>query len=64
VWAWQYGPSVLRMEGAAPEDIFWRWAARLCLLALLGLLCLLTAIAWRRVDRTLPPHRSMEEMAP
>lgn len=64
VWAWQYGPSVLRMEGAAPEDVFWRWAARLCLLALLGLLCLLTAIAWRRVDRTLPPHRSMEEMAP
>lgn len=55
-WAWQQGPAVLRMEGAAPEDIPWRWAARLLMLGLIGALCLLTAVAWRRVDRKLPPH--------
>jgi NSS family neurotransmitter:Na+ symporter len=58
-WAWQQGPAVLSMEGAAPEDVPWRWAARLLMLGLIGLLCLLTAVAWRRVDRTLPPHQTV-----
>ncbi|HXZ25389.1 MAG TPA: hypothetical protein VEI24_04130, partial [Nitrospiria bacterium] len=58
-WAWQQGPAVLSMEGAAPEDVPWRWAARLLMLGLFGLFCLLTAVAWRRVDRTLPPHQTI-----
>jgi len=60
-WAWQQGPAVLSMEGAAPADVPWRWAARLLMVGLIGLLCLLTAVAWRRVDRTLPPHQILLE---
>jgi NSS family neurotransmitter:Na+ symporter len=60
-WAWQQGPAVLSMEGAAPEDVPWRWAARLLMLGLIGALCLFTAVAWRRIDRTLPPHYTMVE---
>ena len=60
VWAWQYGPAVVRMEGAAPEDIMWRWAARFLMLGLIGMLCLLVSVAWRRVDRTLPPRPTGE----
>jgi SNF family Na+-dependent transporter len=60
-WAWQQGPAVLRMEGAAPEDMFWRWAARLLMLGLIGTLCVLVAVAWRRIDRRLPPHQTIME---
>ena len=47
-WTVQQGPGVLRMEGAAPEDIAWRWGARALLLGLLAGLCYLIRLAWRR----------------
>lgn len=47
-WTIQQGPGVLRMEGVAPEDVAWRWAARMLLLGMLGGLCFLIHKAWAR----------------
>jgi SNF family Na+-dependent transporter len=35
-WSIQQGPAVLAMEGVAPGDVAWRWAARAMLVALLA----------------------------
>lgn len=47
-WIWQAGPEVLWMKGAPPEVVTWKWAARGMMLAIIGVLVLLTSIAARR----------------
>ena len=47
-WSIQHSPAVLTMQGVAPEDVPWRWAARFVLLACLGLLVCAVHIAWKR----------------
>lgn len=36
VWAIQQGPAVLTMEGVAPQDVPWRWTARILLVVFIG----------------------------
>jgi hypothetical protein len=43
----QHSPAVLAMEGVAPEDVRWRWAARLVLVACLGILVFAVHRAWK-----------------
>jgi hypothetical protein len=35
------------MEGIAPEDVHWRWVARIVLLSCLGLLVFAVHTAWK-----------------
>jgi len=46
-WSVQHSPAVLAMEGVAPQDVRWRWAARLVLVACLGLLVFAVHRAWK-----------------
>jgi SNF family Na+-dependent transporter len=36
VWAIQQGPAVIAMKGVPPEDVPWRWAVRLLIVAFAG----------------------------
>jgi SNF family Na+-dependent transporter len=52
VWTIQQGPAVITMRGVAPEDMPWRWAARILLLGFLVLVLLGIRRAWARAART------------
>lgn len=52
VWTIQQGPAILRMDGVAPADVPWRWAARILLLAFLGGLWYLIHMAWKGREAT------------
>ena len=43
IWMVQQGPDALLMRGVSGADAAWRWAARLSLLAVFGVLCWATA---------------------
>jgi SNF family Na+-dependent transporter len=52
VWTIQQGPAVISMRGVAPEDMPWRWAARILLLGFLVLVLVGIRRAWGRAART------------
>jgi hypothetical protein len=39
VWAIQYSPTAFAMEGVPPDEVLWRWGARLLLLVSFGIIC-------------------------
>ncbi len=47
VWAMQYSPTVLSMEGVPPGDVPWRWGVRLLLMVFLGIMCFAVHKAFR-----------------
>jgi SNF family Na+-dependent transporter len=47
VRAIQYSPAVFSMEGVSPNDVPWRWGARLLLLVFLGIICFAVHKAFR-----------------
>lgn len=51
-WTYQQGPAVLTMEGVAPADQAWRWAARLALLGVFLGLCWLVSRSQRLKELT------------
>ncbi|MFH1619974.1 MAG: sodium-dependent transporter, partial [bacterium] len=51
-WITQQGPSILSMEGLPPEDIIWRWAARLSLVLALALIAFLVSKSRRLKEVT------------
>lgn len=50
-WTIQQGPAVLAMEGVAPEDRAWRWAARGALALTIIVLCGLIHFVWRKKNK-------------
>jgi NSS family neurotransmitter:Na+ symporter len=46
-WAIQYSPAVFSMAGVSPEDVPWRWGARLLLVGFLGMMCVAVHHAWK-----------------
>jgi len=47
VWAIQYSPTAFAMEGVPPDEIPWRWGARLLLLGSFGIICFAVRQAFR-----------------
>ena len=46
-WAVQYSPAVFSMAGVSPEDVPWRWGARLLLVGFLGMICAAVHHGWK-----------------
>ncbi|OGL48582.1 MAG: sodium:calcium symporter [Candidatus Schekmanbacteria bacterium RIFCSPHIGHO2_02_FULL_38_11] len=46
-WTWQQGISVIMMEGVKPEEIIWKWGARLLMVGIILALIICVRIAWK-----------------
>jgi len=49
-WTWQQGIPVITMKGVKPEEIFWKWGARILMLGIIVVLIISVRTVWKRND--------------